>query len=64
MEQLIELLKQIQELAGAGIDALKQVGGSEDKGGSPDEGGRPEPGGKGPNPDENGGAEPQKFQGR
>ena len=28
MEQLVELLKQIQELAGVGIDALKEAGGS------------------------------------
>ena len=28
MEQLIELLQQIQELAGVGIDALKEAGGS------------------------------------
>jgi hypothetical protein len=38
MDQLIELLKQIQELAGVGIDALKgATGGGE--GGPPAEGG-------------------------
>lgn len=48
MDQLIELLSQIQELAGVAIDALKEAGG--DKGGeagppAPDEGGQaPEPG--------------------
>ncbi len=45
MDQLIELLQQIQELAGAGIDALK---GAEKASGGPGgcEGGPPEP--KGP----------------
>lgn len=38
MEQLIELLKQIQDLAGAGIDALQ---GAMSEGGAP-EGGAPE----------------------
>lgn len=33
MEQLIELLKQIQELAGVGIDALEGAGG--ESGGAP-----------------------------
>lgn len=28
MEQLVELLKQIEELAGMGVDALKKSGGS------------------------------------
>ena len=32
MEQLIELLQQIQELAGAGIDALKEAAGGAEKG--------------------------------
>lgn len=42
MEQLIELLKQIQELAGVGVDALE--GGAE-KGKGPDDapGGEPAP---------------------
>jgi hypothetical protein len=49
MEQLIELLQQIQELAGAGIDALKGAtegggeGGPPEKGGPPGEGGAPPP---------------------
>ena len=51
MEELIELLKQIQDLAGAGIDALESVtsGGGAPKGGEPGgPGGAPmggEPGG-------------------
>ena len=52
MEQLIELLKQIQELAGAGIDALQQAAGGGGEGG---EGGAPAPEG----PPE-GGAPPQQ----
>lgn len=40
MDQLIELLKQIQELAGVGIDALKGAGA---EGGAPPEGGAPAP---------------------
>lgn len=44
MEQLIELLKQIQELAGVGIDALEGATAGEgappeDGGGAPPEGG-------------------------
>jgi hypothetical protein len=38
MEQLIELLQQIQELAGAGIEALEGAAGGEE-GGPPPEGG-------------------------
>ena len=53
MEQLIELLKQIQELAGVGIDALKDAsGGGERPEGAPEgapEGG-PEGGGEAPPP--------------
>lgn len=53
MEQLIELLKQIQDLAGVGIDALKDAsGGGERPEGAPDgapEGG-PEGGGEAPPP--------------
>ena len=47
MEELIELLKQIQDLAGAGIDALESVtsGGGAPKGGP---GGPPEGGPGGP----------------
>ncbi len=52
MEQLIELLQQIQDLAGAGIDALK---GATDKGG---EGGPPE--GEGGPPAEGGGPPPEE----
>lgn len=40
MDELVELLKQIQELAGVGIDALKQAGGG-------GEGEKPEPGPEG-----------------
>ena len=44
MEELIELLKQIQDLAGAGIDALESVtsGGGAPEGGGP--GGPPKSG--------------------
>ena len=52
MEEMIELLKQIQELAGVGIDALSEaVGGAEGEGGpaGPPEGGPP-PGGDEPGP--------------
>ena len=52
MEEMIELLKQIQELAGVGIDALSQaVGGAEGEGGPAGlpEGGPP-PGGDEPGP--------------
>lgn len=52
MEELIELLKQIQDLAGAGIDALESVtsgGGAPEGGGPGGPGGTPkgEPGGPG-----------------
>jgi hypothetical protein len=49
MEQLIELLQQIQDLAGAGIDALKGAtegggeGAPEEGGAPPEEGGAPPP---------------------
>lgn len=49
MEQLIELLQQIQDLAGAGIDALKGAveaggeGGEPAPEGPPEEGGAPAP---------------------
>lgn len=49
MEQLIELLQQIQDLAGAGIDALK--GASE---GAPAEGGEGAPPAEGGAPPEEG----------
>ena len=49
MEQLIELLKQIQDLAGVGIDALKDAsGGGERPEGAPE--GGPEGGGEAPPP--------------
>lgn len=45
MEELIELLSQIQELAGIGIDALQQAaGGGEGPEGPPPEEGAPAPG--------------------
>ncbi len=44
MEQLIELLKQIQELAGVGVDALKEAGGKGDGEKPPAEGRPGEPG--------------------
>ena len=57
MEQLIELLKQIQDLAGVGIDALKDAsGGGERPEGAPEGGpegapeGGPEGGGEAPPP--------------
>lgn len=57
MEEMIELLKQIQELAGVGIDALSQAaeGGPKGEGGpeGPPEGGPPPGGGEpGPPPEE------------
>ena len=49
MEQLIELLKQIQELAGVAIEALQGAAGGEGGGGeAPAEGGAPPP--EGPPP--------------
>lgn len=47
MEQLVELLQQIQELAGVAIDALQSAGG---EGGAP-EGGAPAPGPEGAPPE-------------
>jgi hypothetical protein len=51
MEKLIELLQEIQDLAGAGIEALKgalgEGGGEAPEGGAP-EGGAPEGGGEAP----------------
>lgn len=45
MEQLIELLQQIQDLAGAGIEALQSAleGGGAEGGPPPEEGGGPPP---------------------
>lgn len=53
MEQLVELLQQIQELAGVAIDALSEAGGeAAPEGGGPEGGappeGEPRPGGEGP----------------
>ena len=48
MDQLIELLQQIQDLAGAGIDALKGASEGGDKGAPPEEGGPPAEGGAPP----------------
>ena len=55
MEQLIELLQQIQDLAGAGIDALKGAAEGAQEGAPPEEGGAPPEGGPpagGPPPEE------------
>ena len=56
MEQLIELLQQIQDLAGAGIDALKGATEGGEEGAPPEEGGAPEgaPAGGGAPPREGG----------
>jgi hypothetical protein len=53
MEQLIELLQQIQDLAGAGIDALKgaQKGAQEGGEGAPPPEGAPPAGGRGAPPE-------------
>lgn len=54
MEQLVELLQQIQELAGVAIDALSEAagGGAAPEGGGPEGGappeGEPRPGGDRP----------------
>lgn len=41
MDQLIELLKQIQEIAGVAIDALTEASGGSDAGPAPEGGGTP-----------------------
>ena len=51
MDQLIELLTQIQELAGVAIDALTQAGGGQ-QGGAPAEGGGAPPAAGEPMPGE------------
>lgn len=51
MEQLIELLQQIQDLAGAGIDALKGATEGAKEGAPPEEGGGPPPEAGGPPPE-------------
>jgi hypothetical protein len=48
MEKLIELLQQIQDLAGVAIDALSGEGGG---GGKPETKGGPPPEGEGPPPE-------------
>ena len=54
MEQLIELLQQIQELAGVGIDALSEAlqGAGGEAGGPPPEAAAPPPEASGPPPEE------------
>ena len=47
MEQLVELLQQIQELAGVAIDAISGAAGGGPEGG----GAAPEPGGEAPPPE-------------
>ena len=62
MEELIELLKQIQDLAGAGIDALESVtsgGGAPEGGGPGGPGGAPEGGGPGGPPEGGPGGPPE-----
>lgn len=58
MEQLIELLKQIQELAGVGIDALGEATKGEKPDGPPREDGPPKPDGP-PDGEKPGGAPDQ-----
>lgn len=57
MEQLIELLKQIQDLAGVAVDALQKAGGEGGK--PPAEHGGPPPEGGGKPPAEHGGPPPE-----
>jgi hypothetical protein len=52
MDKLIELLEQIKELAGVGIDALKGAAGGE--GGKPEGGKPPAEGGGEPKPEPDG----------
>jgi hypothetical protein len=56
MEKLIELLQQIQELAGVAVDALQNAGGGKPEHGGPphEQGGPPHGGGHAPSPDGNG----------
>jgi hypothetical protein len=70
MDQLLELFKQMQELAGVGLDMLQgAAGGAGDKGGAPPheggapaphEGGAPKPEGDGGGPDK-GSPKPPPF---
>ena len=48
MEELIELLQQIQELAGVGIDALENAAGEGEEAPPPEEGEAPPEGGEPP----------------
>ena len=70
MEKLIELLAQIQDLAGVAIEALKGAEGGEEKkpeGGPPREGGEggpPPPGGEGGPPREGGAPEERRPPGQ
>ena len=57
MEQMIEMLKQIQEISGVLIDALEQSEGGKDKGEQGEQGGPPKPQGGG-----EGGPPSQKMQ--
>ena len=61
MEELIELLKQIQDLAGAGIDALESVtsGGGAPEGGEPGGPGGAPKGGPGGSPESGPGGSPE-----
>lgn len=52
MDKLIELLQQIQELAGVGIDALKGAAGGDQGGKPPEHGGPPHGGDEGGKPPE------------
>ena len=69
MEQLIELLKQIQELAGAGVEALEgaaaEAGGAEGgaPAGPPEGGGGPEGGGPAGPPEGGPGGPPPEDEG-
>ena len=65
MEELIELLKQIQDLAGAGIDALESVtsGGGAPKGGAPGGPGGAPKGGPGGQPESGPGGSPESGPG-
>ena len=65
MEELIELLKQIQDLAGAGIDALESVtsGGGAPEGGEPGGPGGAPKGGPGGPPEGGPGGPPESGPG-
>ena len=65
MEELIELLKQIQDLAGAGIDALESVtsGGGAPEGGEPGGPGGAPKGGPGGSPESGPGGSPESGPG-